>query len=151
MTERTLARLHDLLDGRDFSKCTHLLDISHWRETCDVTLTLKQALKSDDGRWVKIDQYQCRRAFRHFMNLLNRAIYGNPSRQKNSRYTRPRKGCFTCPGDRSDISWAKQYIRAMALSLCSGAPRSHRRHRARTSRFQLLGKSSLELPQNTDA
>ena len=26
--------------------------------------------------WIKIDDYRCRQAFRHFMNLLNRAAYG---------------------------------------------------------------------------
>jgi hypothetical protein len=47
-----------------------------------MTLTLKQARKTDDGlRWIRTDQYQCREAFRHFMNLLNRAVYGNVHRR----------------------------------------------------------------------
>jgi hypothetical protein len=37
---------------------------------------LKQARQPDSGGWVKIDDYRCRQAFRHFMNLLNRAVYG---------------------------------------------------------------------------
>jgi len=62
-----------------------LFETSKWGSFCDVTLTLKQARKSDDGTWIKIDEYQCRRAFRHFMNLLNRAVYGNAVRRHNKR------------------------------------------------------------------
>src|ERR1700676_4845099 len=51
-------------------------DTSSWGAFCDVTLTLKQARLPDSGGWVKIDDYRCRQAFRHFMNLLNRAVYG---------------------------------------------------------------------------
>ena len=47
-----------------------------WGEFCDVTLTLKQGHQPDSGGWVKTDDYRCRHAFRHFMNLLNRAAYG---------------------------------------------------------------------------
>ena len=54
-----------------------LFDISHWGPWCDVTLTLKQALQSDTGAKIFLDEYQCKRAFRHFMTLLNRAVYGN--------------------------------------------------------------------------
>src|ERR1700730_8959211 len=55
---------------------SHFLDTSCWGAFCDVTLTLKQARHPDSGGWVKIDDYRCRQAFRHFMNLLNRAVYG---------------------------------------------------------------------------
>src|SRR5947209_3479864 len=55
---------------------SHLFDTSNWRPFCDVTLTLKQARQSDEGAWAKLDDYPCRQAFRHFMNVLNRAIYG---------------------------------------------------------------------------
>jgi hypothetical protein len=55
---------------------SHFLDTSSWGAFCDVTLTLKQARQPDSGGWVRIDDYRCRQAFRHFMNLLNRAIYG---------------------------------------------------------------------------
>jgi hypothetical protein len=37
---------------------------------------LKQTRQSEAGAWIKIDDYECRQAFRHFMNLLNRAVYG---------------------------------------------------------------------------
>src|SRR5665811_897847 len=52
---------------------------------CDVTLTLKQAWQPDRGGWVKIDDYRCRQAFRHFMNLLNRAVYGSAFRRHGKR------------------------------------------------------------------
>ncbi len=55
---------------------SHFFDTSSWSEFCDVTLTLKQGHQPDNGGWVKIDDYRCRQAFRHFMNLLNRAVYG---------------------------------------------------------------------------
>src|ERR1700694_5521009 len=55
---------------------SHFFDTSSWGEFCDVTLTLKQAWQPDRGGWVKIDDYRCRQAFRHFMNLLNRYFVG---------------------------------------------------------------------------
>jgi hypothetical protein len=62
-----------------------LLSVDHWRAAHDLTLTLKQARKSNDERWIKIDQYECSRAFRHFMNLLNRAVYGNAFKRHRKR------------------------------------------------------------------
>jgi hypothetical protein len=55
---------------------SRLFDTSSWGPFCDVTLTLKQARRSEQGAWIKIDDYPCRQAFRHFMNRLNRAVYG---------------------------------------------------------------------------
>src|SRR5712671_7447088 len=60
---------------------SHFFDTSSWGEFCDVTLTLKQAWQPDRGGWLKIDDYRCRQAFRHFMNLLNRAVYGSKPEQ----------------------------------------------------------------------
>ena len=61
---------------------SHLFDTSDWRSIWDLTLTLKQARKTDDGmRWIRTDEYQCRKAFLHFMHLLNRAVYGNAARR----------------------------------------------------------------------
>jgi hypothetical protein len=62
-----------------------LFDTSNWRPFCDATLTLKQARQSDNGAWIKIDDYSCRQAFRHFMNLLNRAVYGATFRRHRKR------------------------------------------------------------------
>ena len=63
-----------------------LFDTSDWRSIWDLTLTLKQARKTYDGlRWIRADEYQCREAFRHFMNLLNRAVYGNAYRRNGKK------------------------------------------------------------------
>jgi hypothetical protein len=50
-----------------------------------VTLTLRQVRQSACGGWVRIDAQQCRKAFRHFTNLLNRAIYGAAFRRHGKR------------------------------------------------------------------
>jgi hypothetical protein len=52
-------------------------DTSRWHTICDLTLTLKQGRQADNGTWVRLDEGQCRKAFRFFMKLLNREIYGN--------------------------------------------------------------------------
>jgi hypothetical protein len=62
-----------------------LFNVSHWGPFCDVTLTLKQARQADNGAWVKIDEHQCKRAFRLFINWLNQAVYGNAVRRRNKR------------------------------------------------------------------
>lgn len=67
------------------AKQTNIFNTRHWRSITDVSLTLKQARQSDDGIWVRIDEIQCRRAFRHFLNLLNRAVYGNAVRRHGKR------------------------------------------------------------------
>jgi len=64
---------------------SNLFDTSRWSEFCDVTLTLKQAHPADTGGWFKIDHYRCGQAFRHFMNLLNRAVYGSAFRRQGKR------------------------------------------------------------------
>jgi hypothetical protein len=64
---------------------SHFFDTSSWSKFCDVTLTLKQGHQPDSGGWVKIDDYRCRQAFRHFMNLLNRAVYGAAFRRYGKR------------------------------------------------------------------
>jgi hypothetical protein len=64
---------------------SHFFNTSSWSSFCDVTLTLKQARQSDAGGWIKLDDYPCRRAFRHFMNLLNRAVYGAAFRRYRKR------------------------------------------------------------------
>jgi len=64
---------------------SHLFDTSGWGPFCDVTLTLKQARQSERGAWIKVDDYSCRQAFRHFMNLLNREVYGAAFRRHGKR------------------------------------------------------------------
>jgi hypothetical protein len=59
-----------------------LLDTTSWRSVCDVTLTLKQARRSDDGRcWFRGNDHQYRAAFKHFMKRLNYAVYGHAVRR----------------------------------------------------------------------
>lgn len=64
---------------------SRFFDTSMWGPFCDVTLTLKQARQSESGAWVKIEDYPCRQAFRHFMNLLNRAVFGAAFRRHGKR------------------------------------------------------------------
>jgi len=64
---------------------SHFFDTRSWGPFCDVTLTLKQARQSDSGVWIKIHDYPCRQAFRHFMNLLNRAVFGVAFRRYGKR------------------------------------------------------------------
>jgi len=64
---------------------SHFFDTSSWSKFCDVTLTLKQGHQPDNGGWVKIEDYRCREAFRHFMRLLNRAVYGAAFRRYGKR------------------------------------------------------------------
>ena len=64
---------------------SNLFDTSSWGDFCDVTLTLKQGNQPHSGGWVKTDDYRCRHAFRHFMNLLNRASYGSAFRRHGKR------------------------------------------------------------------
>jgi hypothetical protein len=64
---------------------SHFFDTSSWGPFCDVTLTLKQARQSDGGAWVKLHDHPCRQAFRHFMNLLNRSVYGAAFRRYGKR------------------------------------------------------------------
>jgi hypothetical protein len=64
---------------------SYLFDITSWGPFCDVTLTLKQARQSERGTWIKIDDYPCRQAFRHFMNLLNREVFGAAFRRHGKR------------------------------------------------------------------
>ena len=63
----------------------HLFDTRGWGAFCDVTLTLKQAHQSEKRAWIKIDDYSCRQAFQHLMNLLNRAVYGAAFRRFGKR------------------------------------------------------------------
>jgi hypothetical protein len=64
---------------------SNLFDTSAWREFCDLTLTLKQAHRADSGSWIKVDHYRCKESFRHFMNLLNKAVYGSAFRRHGKR------------------------------------------------------------------
>jgi hypothetical protein len=75
----------EVSSGAFESAKSHLFDTNSWGAFCDVTLTLKQARQSESGGWIKVDDYACRQAFRHFVNLLNRAIYGVAFRRYGKR------------------------------------------------------------------
>jgi hypothetical protein len=77
-----------------------LLDISHWNAVWALTLTLRQSCSygsrsafhdQRNERWLGrniifwLNEYQCKEAFRHFMNLLNRRTYGKASYRYNKR------------------------------------------------------------------
>jgi hypothetical protein len=77
-----------------------LLDISRWRAVWALTLTLRQCCRYGahtalhdhrNEQWlgrnviVSLNEYQCAKAFRHFMNLLNREIYGKASYRYDKR------------------------------------------------------------------
>jgi hypothetical protein len=64
---------------------SYFFDTRTWGSFCDVTLTLKQARQSDEGTWIRVDDYPCRQAFRHFMKLLNRAVFGAAFRRHGKR------------------------------------------------------------------
>jgi hypothetical protein len=64
---------------------SNLFDTSSWGEFCDVTLTLRQGHQSCSGGWIKIEDYRCREAFRHFLNRLKRAVYGAAFRRHGKR------------------------------------------------------------------
>ena len=64
---------------------SNLFSTSSWGPFCDLTLTLRQGRQSDRGVWIKIADYPCRRAFQHFMNLLNRATFGPAFRRYGKR------------------------------------------------------------------
>jgi hypothetical protein len=64
---------------------SNLFDTSSWREFCDVTLTLKQSYRTESGSWIKVDHYRYGQAFRHFMNLLNKKVYGSACRRHGKR------------------------------------------------------------------
>jgi len=57
----------------------------HWPAFCDVTLTFKKAWQNDKGIWIKLDQQQCKKAFRLFLSLFNRAVYGNANRRHGKK------------------------------------------------------------------
>src|SRR5919201_4152600 len=73
-----------------------MLDTSHWRSIWDLTLTVKQGLCSavppdnalgskNSHMWFAIDEAQAKKTFRHFINLLNRAVYRNAVHRHGKR------------------------------------------------------------------
>ena len=99
-----------------------LFDTSDWRSIWDLTLTLKQARKTDDGlRWIRADEYQCREAFRHFMNLLNRAVYGNAYRRNGRSFA-----FYQFLKKRREDDRNSATSRTLAFSCCNRTTNPHR-------------------------
>jgi hypothetical protein len=69
-----------MIKSRDVLRSSHF-DTSHWPSFCDVTLTFKQARQAQNGTWIRLDEHQCRDAFRFFLKLLNRAVFGAAARR----------------------------------------------------------------------
>jgi hypothetical protein len=55
-----------------------------WRSIWGISLTFKQA-RRQQNIWVQIDETQAKRAFKHFLNRLNRSLYGRNFRQYGRR------------------------------------------------------------------
>jgi hypothetical protein len=64
-----------------------LVVTGHWRSISDLTLTLKQAIKTD-AQWAYMTEHEAKKSFRHFMNLLNRTIFGLKAVQRHQRRLR---------------------------------------------------------------
>jgi hypothetical protein len=129
---------------------SNLFDTSSWGDFCDVTLTLRQGHQPDSGGWVKTDDYRCRHAFRHFMNLLNRAAYGSAFRRHGKRLrVLPvlEKGELRAPRTTFMGAWCVN--RSMAYSLCNRIALALRCCCPRKLDPRLLGEGRVELRQNS--
>lgn len=104
-----------------------LFDTSNWGSFCAVTLTLKQGQQHESGKWIKIEDFRCREAFRHFMNLLNRAVYGSAFRRHGKRLR------------------VLPVLERGEISVCSFRPRE----RGTSSRWHI--HCAIELPSHCDA
>jgi hypothetical protein len=72
-----------------------MLDTRSWHSVWGVTLKLKKArlcklprptTSCDSGSvWIRLDELECKRAFRHFINLLNRAVYNHAFHRHGKR------------------------------------------------------------------
>jgi hypothetical protein len=52
-------------------------DTRHWHSICDLTLTLRQSRRANNGAPVFLDESQSRKAFAVFIHHRDRAVYGN--------------------------------------------------------------------------
>jgi hypothetical protein len=60
-------------------------DTSHWRSIVGLTLNLKQSIPMSTGGFVTIDEVGAKKAFRGYMNVLNRSIYKSAFRHHGKR------------------------------------------------------------------
>jgi hypothetical protein len=62
-----------------------LCETSHWHSVVGLTFNLKQSDVTPLGGFVRIDELTAKKAFRHYMNVLNRRIYGAAFRHHGKR------------------------------------------------------------------
>jgi hypothetical protein len=62
-----------------------LCDTSRWRSVVGLTLNLKQSVVTASGGFVRLDELMAKKAFRHYMNMLNRRIYNSAFRHHGKR------------------------------------------------------------------
>lgn len=58
------------------------IDISKWNNPCSIDLTMKKSIKyynNNGSMRKKISKYEAYNNFRHFLNILNKKIFGNAS------------------------------------------------------------------------
>lgn len=60
------------------------IDTSDWANMTAVTLTMKKGTVIDDV-WVRVDELACRKALKHYLNRVNRAVYSTDYRKKKKR------------------------------------------------------------------
>jgi hypothetical protein len=58
-------------------------DTSHWRSVVGLTLNMKQSVVTPS--FVRLDELMAKKAFRHYMNVLNRDIYNSAFRHHGKR------------------------------------------------------------------
>jgi hypothetical protein len=75
------------LTGKDEKKqtLTKFFRTDHWRSIVALTLNLKQSIATGIGGFVKIDEQIAKKAFAHFMHVLNRRVYGAAYRHGRKR------------------------------------------------------------------
>lgn len=62
-----------------------MCDTSQWHSIVGFTFNLKQAAATAPGAFVGVDELAAKKAFHHFMNVLNRRIYKAAFRHKGRR------------------------------------------------------------------
>lgn len=60
-------------------------DTSHWRSVVGLTFNLKQSIPTQLGGFVRIDEFSAKKAYRRYMNGLNRHVYGAAFRHHGKR------------------------------------------------------------------
>lgn len=62
-----------------------LCDTSRWDSVVGLTLNLKQSMTTERGGFVRIDELSAKKAFRRYVNGLNRRVYGAAFRHHGKR------------------------------------------------------------------